>query len=133
LLNRNSRFLLLLEGGIDRIDPLQALLNHRENLLFQEDDFIFPIGIPTKVRRSTNPRRCRRIYCSELIVDLSSRHGFSSGLQNGEAAEVTVAAAPPAESVAMVIGASIGAATGPFPAEARRRDNDTCLATIGFP
>ena len=48
-----------------------------------------------------------------LPQDSSSRNGSSSGLQNGEAAD---------ESVAMVIGAKSGAATGPIPAEARPQD-----------
>ena len=44
LLNRDPRILLLLQGGIDRIDPLQALLNRGEHLLLQQGDFLFPIG-----------------------------------------------------------------------------------------
>jgi hypothetical protein len=44
LLNREPRLLLLLQGGIDRIDPLQALLDRGEYLLFQQGDLLFPIG-----------------------------------------------------------------------------------------
>jgi|694.fasta_scaffold00252_50 hypothetical protein len=44
LLNRDPCLLLLLEGGIDRIDSLQALLDRGEHLLFQQGDFLLPIG-----------------------------------------------------------------------------------------
>jgi hypothetical protein len=44
-----------------------------------------------------------------LPQDSSSRNGSSSGRQKAEAAD---------ESVAMVIGAESGAATGPIPVEA---------------
>ena len=44
LLNRDPRLLLLLQGGIDRINPLQALLDRGEHLLFQQGDLLFPIG-----------------------------------------------------------------------------------------
>jgi hypothetical protein len=50
--------LLLLQGGIDLIDPLQAVLQHRQHLFLQEGDLLLPIGM-------LNPGAAQRLALGE--------------------------------------------------------------------
>jgi hypothetical protein len=43
--NRDACILLLLQGGIDRIDPLQAVLHGGQHLLLQEGDLLLSVGM----------------------------------------------------------------------------------------
>ena len=43
--NRDACILLLLQGGIDRIDPLQAVLHGGQHLLLQEGDLLLSVGV----------------------------------------------------------------------------------------
>jgi hypothetical protein len=74
LLNRDLRLLLLLQGGIDRIDSLQALLDRGEHLLFQQGDLLFPIG-------ELNPGAAQRPAGGALQDSL---HAAEGGLQQQE-------------------------------------------------
>ena len=67
----NSRILLLEQHLIDRIDPLQALLDGGEHLLLQEGDFLLPIGM-------LNPGAAQRLAGGELEDAL---HAAERGLQ----------------------------------------------------
>ncbi len=84
------------QGAIDLLHPRQTLLDRRQHLLFQPGDLLFSIG-PIDPAAPQRP------------AGMGSRNGSSSDLQNGEAAD---------DSVAMVIGAESCAAMGPIHAGA---------------